>query len=359
MSENTFGCIETPTSRAKQGSIGRPREHPEADAQRPAHRHPVRRVVAERDVGELQFRNAAVTPGYWNAPEITGAALEGGWLRTGDAGYVDADGDVVLVGRYKEMIRRRGENVAPREVEDALAGPTPALEARRSSAFLVAVRGGRGRVRRARARARRRRSGAAGVVRDAARAVQGAAAGALPRRVPAHADDARRERTARAEIAPLLVRRRAMRRAARGARRASRRWRSCARPRMKDGIVDRCGGDPRRQAAARHRAAAGAPRPAAARQPHAVARSADRARARGLRHLRAERRGIGGVARRARRARDHGCARDGRRAGRAHARAARDERGAGPRAARAREKDADERPRATSTATWSPTPTST
>ncbi len=78
-------------------------------------------VAAPGTVGELQFRNAAVTPGYWNAPEITERTLHDGWLRTGDAGYVDADGDVVLVGRYKEMIRRRGENIAPREVEDALA----------------------------------------------------------------------------------------------------------------------------------------------------------------------------------------------------------------------------------------------
>ncbi|MBV9408373.1 MAG: long-chain fatty acid--CoA ligase, partial [Candidatus Eremiobacteraeota bacterium] len=70
--------------------------------------------------GELQFRSAAVTPGYWNAPEITARTLDDGWLRTGDAGYVDEDGDVTLVGRYKEMIRRRGENIAPREVEDVL-----------------------------------------------------------------------------------------------------------------------------------------------------------------------------------------------------------------------------------------------
>src|SRR5260370_893760 len=46
--------------------------------------------------------------------------LRDGWLHTGDAGYLDADGDVVLVARYKEMIRRRGENIAPGEVEDAL-----------------------------------------------------------------------------------------------------------------------------------------------------------------------------------------------------------------------------------------------
>jgi crotonobetaine/carnitine-CoA ligase len=121
MSENTFGTVESATSRAKRSSIGRPRVHPDG-----AVPNEIRIVSPEGEVrprgvvGELQFRNAALTPGYWNAPEITARTLRDGWLRTGDAGYVDDDGDVVLVGRYKEMIRRRGENIAPREVEDAL-----------------------------------------------------------------------------------------------------------------------------------------------------------------------------------------------------------------------------------------------
>jgi acyl-CoA synthetase (AMP-forming)/AMP-acid ligase II len=66
-----------------------------------------------------------MTPGYWNAPEVTAATIKDGWLHTGDAGFRDQEGDVFLTGRYKEMIRRRGENIAPAEVEDALlAHPT-------------------------------------------------------------------------------------------------------------------------------------------------------------------------------------------------------------------------------------------
>ena len=82
--------------------------------------------VAERgEVGELRFRNPVMTPGYWNAPDVTAASLKDGWLHTGDAGSCDGDGDVFLTGRFKEMIRRRGENIAPTEVEDALlAHPT-------------------------------------------------------------------------------------------------------------------------------------------------------------------------------------------------------------------------------------------
>jgi crotonobetaine/carnitine-CoA ligase len=122
MSENTFGCIESLTSRPKSGSIGRPRNHPDGLISNELRIvTPAGEVAPPGTVGELQFRNAAATPGYWNAPEITERVLQDGWLRTGDAGYVDGDGDVLLVGRYKEMIRRRGENVAPREVEDALA----------------------------------------------------------------------------------------------------------------------------------------------------------------------------------------------------------------------------------------------
>lgn len=121
MSENTFGTIQSETSKNKANSIGRPRSHPDgAIVNEMRVVAPGGEVVRAGEVGELQFRNPAMTPGYWNAPEVSAKAVVDGWLRTGDAGYVDADGDVVLVGRYKEMIRRRGENVAPREVEDVL-----------------------------------------------------------------------------------------------------------------------------------------------------------------------------------------------------------------------------------------------
>jgi acyl-CoA synthetase (AMP-forming)/AMP-acid ligase II len=110
----------------KAGSIGRPRQ--------PASRAFLNelRIVRQEggdaepgEAGELCFRNPVMTPGYWSAPEITAATIKEGWLHTGDAGFRDQDGDAFLTGRYKEMIRRRGENIAPAEVEDALlAHPT-------------------------------------------------------------------------------------------------------------------------------------------------------------------------------------------------------------------------------------------
>jgi acyl-CoA synthetase (AMP-forming)/AMP-acid ligase II len=121
MSENPFGCAESPTSRMKANSIGRPRQ-PASGAFENQLRiiRPEGGEAEPGQVGELCFKNPVMTPGYWNAPEITAASIKDGWLHSGDAGYRDDDGDVFLSGRYKEMIRRRGENIAPGEVEDAL-----------------------------------------------------------------------------------------------------------------------------------------------------------------------------------------------------------------------------------------------
>jgi long-chain acyl-CoA synthetase len=66
---------------------------------------------------------------YWNDPEATRAAWQDGWLRTGDLGYVDGDGDLILTGRAKELIIRGGYNISPAEVEEALHDHPDVLEA--------------------------------------------------------------------------------------------------------------------------------------------------------------------------------------------------------------------------------------
>jgi acyl-CoA synthetase (AMP-forming)/AMP-acid ligase II len=71
-------------------------------------------------VGEVLLRGRNVMAGYFRAPEATRAALAGGWLRTGDLGYLTDDGFLYLVGRMSDMIIRGGENVYPREVEDVI-----------------------------------------------------------------------------------------------------------------------------------------------------------------------------------------------------------------------------------------------
>ena len=79
------------------------------------------------EVGEIVIRGPCVMKGYWNNPDATREALfEGGWLRTGDAGYFDDEGFVYIHDRIKDMIVTGAENVYPAEVENALFGH-PAL----------------------------------------------------------------------------------------------------------------------------------------------------------------------------------------------------------------------------------------
>jgi long-chain acyl-CoA synthetase len=72
------------------------------------------------EVGEICFRGANVIRGYWNDPEATAAAIQGGWLHTGDLGYLDDEGFVFIVDRAKDMVLRGGENVYCAEVEAAI-----------------------------------------------------------------------------------------------------------------------------------------------------------------------------------------------------------------------------------------------
>jgi acyl-CoA synthetase (AMP-forming)/AMP-acid ligase II len=77
--------------------------------------------VPRGTVGEIVARGAHVMLGYWNRPEETTEALRGGWMHTGDAGYMDDDGYVYLVDRLKDMIIVGGSNVYCAEVENAVA----------------------------------------------------------------------------------------------------------------------------------------------------------------------------------------------------------------------------------------------
>ncbi len=72
------------------------------------------------EVGEICLRGLALTPGYWNRAEQTAALYTDGWLRTGDAGFLDADGFLTIVDRVKDMIISGGENVYAAEVEGVL-----------------------------------------------------------------------------------------------------------------------------------------------------------------------------------------------------------------------------------------------
>ena len=72
------------------------------------------------EVGEVVHRSPQLLTGYFNDPERTAAAFEGGWFHSGDLAVVDAEGYLTIVDRKKDMIKTGGENVASREVEEAL-----------------------------------------------------------------------------------------------------------------------------------------------------------------------------------------------------------------------------------------------
>ena len=78
------------------------------------------RTVPVGEIGEIVDSGPQVMRGYWGQPHATLDALEDGWLRTGDVGFMDKDGWFYLVDRKKDMINVSGYKVWPREVEDVL-----------------------------------------------------------------------------------------------------------------------------------------------------------------------------------------------------------------------------------------------
>ena len=72
--------------------------------------------------GEICIRGPNVMKGYLNKPEATSEALRGGWLHSGDIGYMDEDGFVFITDRKKDLVIKGGENISPREIEEAIHG---------------------------------------------------------------------------------------------------------------------------------------------------------------------------------------------------------------------------------------------
>lgn len=119
LSETPYGLVWPHGSRP-YGTLGVPRQHPTLGHVNDA------RVVD----GELELRNPAIMRGYYEMPEETAEVLvEGGWLRTGDLVVENDDGTFTYVGRKKQVIRRRGENLSPLEVEAALEAHPDVVEA--------------------------------------------------------------------------------------------------------------------------------------------------------------------------------------------------------------------------------------
>jgi crotonobetaine/carnitine-CoA ligase len=119
LSETPYALI-WPHGTRPYGTLGTVRQHPELGHVNDARVRDGDRDVGVGEVGELQLRNPAVMRGYFEMPDETAAVLQEGWLRTGDLVQPNADGTFTFIGRQKEVIRRRGENLSPTEVEMAL-----------------------------------------------------------------------------------------------------------------------------------------------------------------------------------------------------------------------------------------------
>ncbi|MFF3517811.1 class I adenylate-forming enzyme family protein [Streptomyces sp. NPDC002573] len=124
LSEGTCATTINPVAgRRKPGTVGLP-----LPGQRVALMDPQGRVVTD-GTGEVVVQGPNVMRGYLNRPEETAATIVDGWLRTGDVGRFDDDGYLVLVDRIKDMIIRGGENLYPKEIENALHAHPAVLEA--------------------------------------------------------------------------------------------------------------------------------------------------------------------------------------------------------------------------------------
>lgn len=85
-------------------------------------------VLAPGEIGEVCIKGPGMMAGYWNLPEASAQTIrEDGWLRSGDAGYIDEDGYLFICDRVKDMIVSGAENIYPAEVESAIFAH-PAVE---------------------------------------------------------------------------------------------------------------------------------------------------------------------------------------------------------------------------------------
>jgi acyl-CoA synthetase (AMP-forming)/AMP-acid ligase II len=147
MTETSLACHVTPQdpARVRPGAAGTTLPNMESkviDSETGA-------ALGAGERGEICVRGPNIMRGYLNSPEATAETLDGdGWLHTGDVGYADADGYFYVVDRVKELIKYKGMQVAPAELEglllshpavaDAAVIPSPDPEAGEvPKAFLV------------------------------------------------------------------------------------------------------------------------------------------------------------------------------------------------------------------------------
>jgi acyl-CoA synthetase (AMP-forming)/AMP-acid ligase II/acyl carrier protein len=123
MTEAATQIAANPLQRQKPGSVGRP-AGPEISILDSEGRR-----LPSGKRGEIALRGPTITRGYDNDAVATASAFRDNWFRTGDLGYLDADGYLFIVGRIKEIIHKGGQKVAPAEVEGALLSHPDVIDA--------------------------------------------------------------------------------------------------------------------------------------------------------------------------------------------------------------------------------------
>lgn len=123
MTEAASQIAANPFELRKVGSVGR------AAGPEIAIMDETGRALASGEHGEIVLRGPNMSRGYYNDEAATQAAFRNGWFRTGDLGYLDADGYLFIVGRIKDVINRGGQKISPLEVEEVLLSHPAVLEA--------------------------------------------------------------------------------------------------------------------------------------------------------------------------------------------------------------------------------------
>ncbi len=115
LTEGFMTVLDRDDAERKSGSVGVP---PPLAEMRIVDEHG--RDLPPGEVGEIIGRSPMTMPGYYKRPDLTAEAIKGGWLYSGDLGYVDEEGFLFLVDRKKDLIISGGVNVYPRDIEELL-----------------------------------------------------------------------------------------------------------------------------------------------------------------------------------------------------------------------------------------------
>lgn len=124
MTECNAGAIVNIQNKKSNASIGVP-TNGEVKVVNPE----TRAMVPIGETGEIMYRSPQTSKGYWNKPEESRATFQpDGWVRTGDAGYMDKDGFIFFVDRIKDLIIASGHNISPFDVESTVMKHPAVLE---------------------------------------------------------------------------------------------------------------------------------------------------------------------------------------------------------------------------------------